>query len=125
MFTDKDVIYSYSRKQAIEDGVLVDASELAREAGFRFPVALTRSVWCECVEVPEGVTGQDETGRLWDILQMLRWAIKKSQGGESELLFELLVRNDNRQARTVRLKSHCGPGDEGEPVITIMRPDED
>ena len=125
MFTEEDVIYSYSRRQAIEDGVLVDASELAREAGFRFPVALTHSVWCECVKVPEGVAGQDETGRLWDILQMLRWAIKKSPGGECELFFELLVRNDDRKARTVRLKSLCGPGDDGEPVITIMQPDED
>jgi hypothetical protein len=27
--------------------------------------------------------------------------------------------------QTVLLKAVCGPGDEGEPVITIMLPDED
>jgi hypothetical protein len=25
----------------------------------------------------------------------------------------------------VRLKAVCGPGDQGEPVLTVMRPDED
>jgi hypothetical protein len=35
--------------------------------------------------------------------------------------------NDNRERTPplVRLKAVCGPGDEGEPVITVMMPDED
>jgi hypothetical protein len=36
------LIYSYTRAQAIADGVLVDVSELAREAGFRFPLLSPR-----------------------------------------------------------------------------------
>ncbi len=36
------VISVYTRAQAIEDGVLVDVSETAREAGFRIPVAVNR-----------------------------------------------------------------------------------
>lgn len=40
-----EVIHAYTRAQAIEDGVLVDLSDLAREAGFRFPVAVTLGVW--------------------------------------------------------------------------------
>ena len=51
--------------QAIADGVLIDATELAKEAGFRIPVAVTAGVWAECVAVPAGVADQDETGRLW------------------------------------------------------------
>ena len=57
-----DLIFSYTRAQAIEDGVLVDVTETAKEAGFRIPVALTQSVWAEYVAVPEGVEGQDEEG---------------------------------------------------------------
>ena len=64
IFENEEAIYSYTRQQAIEDGVLIDVSNLAKEAGFRFPVAFTRAVWSYNVEVPEGVTGQDETGRL-------------------------------------------------------------
>ena len=36
---------AYTRAQAIADGILVDVSETAREAGFNIPVALTRTVW--------------------------------------------------------------------------------
>src|SRR5437879_6332420 len=72
-----DVIYSYTRTQAIEDGVLVDVTPMAREAGFVYPVALTRAVWNRYVEVPEGVTGQDEIGRLWDIVWMCWLAARR------------------------------------------------
>ena len=41
---DAEVISCYTRKQAIEDGVLVDVSQTARECGFRHPVAVTARV---------------------------------------------------------------------------------
>lgn len=118
-----EVISVYTRKQAIEDGTLVDVSETAREAGIKFPVALTRSVWCEYVEVPTGVTGQDERGRLWDVVWMLRIAAARSEG--EQIYYRLYVRNNNRPPKLVTLKALCGPGDNGEPVITVMLPDED
>jgi hypothetical protein len=124
---DAEVISSYTRAQAIGDGVLVDVSEIAREAGIKFPVALTRAVWANYVEVPEGVVAQDQSGRLWDILWMLRRQIRRSQG--DTLRFQLYVRNHNHERLTrrdlVTLKAVCGPGDDGEPVVTIMLPDED
>jgi hypothetical protein len=124
---DAEVIYAYTRAQAIEDGVLVDVSETAREAGIKFPVALTRAVWVNYVEVPEGVVAQDESGRLWDILWMLRCQIRRSQG--DTLHFQLYLRNHNRERLTrrdlVTLRAVCGPGDNGEPVVTIMLQDED
>ena len=124
---DAEVISSYTRAQAIEEGVLVDVSEVAREAGIKFPVALTAAVFEEYVRVPGGVVAQDESGRLWDILWMLRCQIRRSQG--DTLHFQLYVRNHNRERLTrqdlVTLKAICGPGDDGEPVVTIMLPEED
>jgi hypothetical protein len=124
---DAEVIYAYTRAQALEDGVLVDVSEMAKEAGIKFPVALTATVYGKYVEVPDGVTGQDETGRLWDILWMFRCAASRCQG--DTLQFQLYVRSHNRERLDhrdlVTLKAVCGPGDQGEPVITIMLPDED
>ena len=38
-------ISTYTRAQAIEDGILVDVSDTACEAGFTIPVAVTRTVW--------------------------------------------------------------------------------
>ena len=125
-----ELIYAYSRKQAIEDGVLLDVSDTAKEAGFKLPVALTSAVWSNCVDVPVDVDGQDEQGRLWDILWMLHFAIKRAkQNGTQSCVqsFQLYVRNDNEIAEPplVTLKAVCGPGDDAEPVITIMLPHED
>jgi hypothetical protein len=119
-----EIIDAYSRAQAIEEGVLVDVSSVAREAGIRFPVAMTRTVWSKYVEVPEGVKCQDESGRLWDILWMFQ---AQARRGGNTLLFKLHVRNDNRERipPLVTLKAVCGPGDTPEPVITIMLPEED
>lgn len=117
-----EVIYGYSRGQAIEDGELVDVSDTAREAGFRFPVALTRAVWNAYVEVPRGVRLQDEAGRLWDILSMARFAIQRSRTAGDRLVFGVHVRNDNRDRTPPlrQLRLIVGPGDTAEPVMTIM-----
>jgi hypothetical protein len=122
-----DVIFAYTRKQAIEDGVLVDVTETAKDADFRIPVALTHAVWAGYVEVPKGVEGQDEKGRLWDILMMCRWGVERGNRVGSVLRFHLHVRNDNHEGEPplVTLKAVCGPDDNASPCITIMLPDED
>lgn len=121
---DWPVIFAYTRAQAIDDGVLVDVSEMAREAGFRYPVALTAAVWQAYVAVPEAVPWQDENGRLWDILTVLRVACSRYPE-TAELRFSVLVQNDSHPPRPVQLKACCGPGDQAEPVLTVMLPDED
>jgi hypothetical protein len=127
MFEDADLIHRYTRADALRDGVLIDVSAMAREAGFKFPVALTAAVWAKCVTVPPGVLGQDEAGRLWDVLTMLRFAVRGQSGGAREVRFGVHVRNDNRDRTPplVRLKAICGPGNDGEPVLTVMLPEED
>lgn len=121
------VIYSYTRAQAIADGVLVDVSGLAKEAGFKIPVAMTAATWETCVRVPEGITCQDETGRLWDVLSVLFFSIRGSRDNRNadEVRFAVSVRNNNEANEDVSLKALCGPGDNAEPVITIMLPNED
>jgi hypothetical protein len=120
------IIHTYSRRQAVEDGVLVDVSEIASEAGFCFPVALTQAVWNECVSVPagRGIDWQSEEGRLWDILWMLRCQIARSHGGGQELRFTVLVNNGDGPKPT-ELKAHCGPNDDLTPCITVLLPHED
>ena len=66
---------------------------------------------------------QDLQGRLWDMLTMFRHAAKRS-AGESLMLFDFLIQKEGKQ-ELVKVKAVCGPGDEGEPVITVMLPEED
>jgi hypothetical protein len=121
------VIYSYTRAQAVADGVQVEVTKTAAEAGIKFPVFLTRTVFDAYVAVPSGVTGQDEAGRLWDIVWMLRFAILRARAGVQRIPVALYVRNDNRAARLIKLIATCGPLDidDPQPAITVMMPDED
>ena len=122
-----EVIFSYTRSQAVADGVQVEVTKTAQEAGIRFPVFLTRAVYDAYVTVPPNVSCQDEAGRLWDILTMTRFAILRSRPGCDRLPVALYVRNDNRRPRLVRLTAACGPLDidDPQPAITVMLPDED
>ena len=129
----------YTRAQAIDDGVLIDVSETAREAGIVWPVALTAAVWMDCVawdEIAEkrkpDYTAQSESGRLWDVAWMasraIRAALRRGHDGHSPIAFQLFrIPREGRgmRPRLVALKLCIGPGDEGEPVITIMQPGED
>jgi hypothetical protein len=98
-----EVVYTYTRAQAVADGFQVEVSKVAAEAGIRFPVFLTRAVYDAYVTVPPGVIGQDEAGRLWDVLWLLRHAIRKAQPGQERLPFALYVRNDNHRPQLVKL----------------------
>jgi hypothetical protein len=122
-----ELIAVYTRAQAIEDGEQVEVSTVAREAGLRFPVFLTRAVYDEYVTVPTDAFGQDEAGRLWDIVWMLLHAIRQSPPGADRIAVSLYVRNDHRRPKLVRLVAVCGALDidDAQPAITVMLPGED
>jgi len=130
VFDDADIIHSYSRAQAIEDGELIDFSTLAGEAGFNYPVAVTRAVYEDCVlwteRDIEAEGPQDETGRMWDILTMLKHAISANRQAR---VVTFRVKRTPRvgfdSEEIVTLKAVVGPGDTLAPVITIMGQDED
>jgi hypothetical protein len=120
-------IFQYTRAMAIADGVLVDVSHMAKEAGYKYPVAMTQTAFLKCVKVPESLEGeQDEDGRLWDVLWMSRFRkiVPGSEG--TTATFEVLVQTrPNSEPELVTLKAICGPGDTAEPVVTMMMPWED
>src|SRR5262245_52947838 len=102
--------HAYTRAEALHDGVLIDISAVTREAGIRYPVALTRAVWERCVIVPPDALCQDEAGRLWDVAWVLACAVRRGATG-TEVRFGVHARNDNRERTQplVRLKAVCGP----------------
>ncbi|HOW59124.1 MAG TPA: hypothetical protein PLO78_05295 [Candidatus Omnitrophota bacterium] len=122
IFGEADVIFKYTRKQALEDGVLVDISELAKEAGIKFPVAVTQGVFSVLNETSS--PGQDLKGRAWDLLMVFRMTAKSSKGDEIHFA-PLFVMPGNPMAKPVRMWAKCGPGDEMEPCVTIMLEGED
>lgn len=115
-----DYVYKYTRKQAIEDGVLVDITAMSREAGFTIPVAMTSTMYHEYM-VPL-VEGQDVEGRIWDVLMVLRTTIKETNHTGNELKFEVII--VDMATKLVEFKAVISGGDSAEPVMTLMMPEE-
>ncbi|MFK0074654.1 DUF6573 family protein [Arthrobacter woluwensis] len=123
------IIHSYSRAQAIADGVLVDVGEAAEKHGFIVPVAMTSACWAEAVAWDQEPYLQDESARLDDVLLLAVLAASRSRVGRTSRLDFVVARVENGLGEMVptdlELSLVAGPGDAGEPVLTVMLRDED
>ena len=117
------VIFSYTRTQALEDGQLMDISEFAKEAGLKFPVAITNGVNALLNDTDQ--PGQSFKGRAWDMLMVLRYAIRSTKDTDTIYFSPLFNTRHHPAPKHHKLWAKCGPGDNGEPVITVMLIDED
>ncbi len=122
-----DVIYGYSRKQALEDGQLVDMTEWGSAAkgfhgGFTTPVAMTASVWAEVDRKPMPRL-QDVRGRAHDVLWMASLAVRSGLrsgrigDGGGRVPFQVIMQVGRQKKHTYYVD--LSGGDDGEPVVTI------
>jgi hypothetical protein len=120
IFSDCDIISTYSRAQAISDGVLVDiTTNYPNEARlFKFPVAFTQAVF-GLVEAVAKDNHDHQATVIWDILFM-SINFKSRILSESEHLFLVSI-----GGRDITLKVICSGGDNGEPVLTFLTKFED
>lgn len=122
-----DIIFKFSRADALAEGVLIDVSELASEAGFKLPVAVSDTLYHGCLTPPLELAkaGLSFEGRLWDTLSVLRYAIKTSPTTDRITFTVLFTMAPDTEPVPVELLAICSPGDSGEPVITIMTPSDE
>jgi hypothetical protein len=115
-----EAIFSYSRKQAIADGVLVDLSQFVEiKQLWKHHMACTDTVWA-IIEDAVRDAGNDLAGILWDISHMAMAAARVRGADVDIIFFKVIIGRTTHQ-----LKLHVGPGDDGEPVLTLMLPRED
>jgi hypothetical protein len=138
---DMKVIYSYTTKQAVEDGVLIKVdSGILTEIGIKFPVYLTDTVFRRYVEVPaDAKNHQNLEGRLFDLLYMFAIAAKQTDSSLLYYKFTCLLRQDattqanegksdlSRFQKEIKLKAVISAQDidDASPAIFIMLPSED
>jgi len=114
-----EVIYSYSRAQAIEDGVLVDLTQFETiRQHWKLQMACTDTVWT-AIENAVREHGKDYEGILHDISTVAKVAIRNGHGTDT-ILFTVIIGIAHKN-----LKLHIGSGDTGAPVLTLMLPNED
>ncbi|WP_420170737.1 DUF6573 family protein (plasmid) [Pseudomonas alloputida] len=125
---------SYTRAKAIESGDLIDVSDVARQTGFLFPVALSRAVMIDCVKwgVAEKnlkpAALQNEAGRLWDVLHLAYVAAKMPSSREARSVeyqvYRVPVEGLSLDPAAVRLRLTIGHDEGGRSVMTICFPEE-
>ena len=100
-----EVVSIYTRKQAIEDGELVDVSETseAKEAGFKIPVCVTRALWSKIEGYKQN--GQDIHGRLWDVcfLSVMQFRKDRAAGKDCRIIEFKIVFYEDRFPKTLWL----------------------
>jgi hypothetical protein len=125
-----DVISTYSRAQAIDDGVLIDlmqhteTAKLCREH-YKFPIACTAALW-ELIQqaISHPKHGNDLLGVLHDVLWMSRRNKKAVSNDGNTWLFQVIITGTgNKKIHTLKLV--FDQGDDEEPVLTLMIQGED
>ena len=124
-FDDAELIYSYTRKQALEDSILIDISQQAKESGFKIPAAVSDNLFHQYIKPPEGLEGEGQSarGRIHDVLHMLKVAIASNKN-ESMLFFDVLFLMRQGRHEKVSIYGEIGPDDDGHPCLTICLPED-
>ena len=113
---DAEIISSYSRAQAIADGVLCDVTGSEAADLFKFPAVITVALHSE-ISRGGGNEAATYNARLWDVFYMMTVAARQSGG--SDVFFTVKV-----GARNLKLRGNIGPGDDPAPVLTVGFPED-
>ena len=117
-----EVIFSYTRAQAITGRALIDVTPTAAEAGFRFPTAVAGGLMGAIETIPPQYSHEDVQGRLWDVLWLASLSARRAKPGCSRIAFEVILHIEGSTKNYQTLILDIGPGDTPEPVITIGFP---
>jgi hypothetical protein len=121
---DDVLIFAYTRKDALANGVLVDITKRAKEVGFSVPIAVTSAVWHRFIEIPNAVFQPMETERVRKMLLAL-CDVVLADWEKGKWFFPLRVESALGKASMVTLKGVLAKDDDGAFAFTVMLPDED
>ena len=135
-FEGFEMIYSYSRTQALADGVLMEMKE-AQRFGFKLQVVCTDRVWRSLIgntdpaqRTIKEVVGESLILRAAYLAAKTKMAMERAGVADAlpdRLDFHVLIEEDGEGPRDVQLYMLIHPDDDGsmKPVATIMYPDKD
>lgn len=121
---EKVVERQLTRAEAIEMGVLIDVSEEARKEGFHLPVAFSAAAWQKCIQGPvESKKFETIKERTRKTLAMLS-VCHEMFGFPNPVDFPNIVRTKDKFYTEGELVAGCSLDEFGEPVVTVILPEE-
>lgn len=130
-FDNMTVISTVTRQDLIDMGDMVIVPDaLRKEAGFKFEIGVTNNLWESAIALRgnDEENGQSIDGRIWDMLTMAKYAIRRQSDSTNRAYAEMIVQRfegGKSVMRTIEFIAHIGPGDDGAPVFTFMLPIDD
>lgn len=113
-----NLIFAYTRAQAIEDGVLNDVTELTKAVGILIPTAIACNCWAEAVGSDDPEEFQQ---RIYELISAVHIEIEKQKDIRSDTLqFAYLIEREGEEPTELDVFVNIGPGDNMEPVLTVM-----
>ena len=103
-----DLISTYTRQQAIDDGVLIDVTDTALQTGFKLNTVVTSAVFADFPDITP-------------LLLAFRLMIELSGNKEKDLLKEVFT---DSEGFNHEVWLHVGAGDTPIPVLTLMYPED-
>ena len=94
-----ELVYSYTKSEAIAVGEQIDITEIATEAGFKFPFFLTSGV-NNIIEESLNYGANSQEGVIWDILMVLKYHIRIEKAS-SLIFFKVVINWQNEQNKTL------------------------
>lgn len=117
LFDNKNIISCYTWDDAVRDGTFVEVTGLARNWGFNYPIAITRSVFSLC----EAETEYQTSNNIVRLLLNLKEVIQSMNKDVDKLSFKHIFDDKKIMVWTsIEGRSPQNP----EPVMTIYLPEE-
>lgn len=115
-----NIIYTYTRQQAIEDGVFVDVSEVARTIGFVIPVVITSSIYYAYIKKDD----EQETARRLDAFLLIMYKQIQEQKNKVDNFLKAKVCFDkDKETEVWAVVEGISPVDP-RPAMNIMLPED-
>ncbi|HZZ26706.1 MAG TPA: hypothetical protein VFE46_01760 [Pirellulales bacterium] len=104
---------------AVADGVLIDVSKTANQAGIQVPVFVSHWVWTVCLAAAGGETESAEERRLRMILNRLPLSVIEGKLYDVAP-FEVPITIGNDPPVLAELQACRNHDDAGQPIITVI-----
>jgi len=131
MENNAEVIFVYSRREALDDGVQVDANigdlaEVSRQH-YKFPVYMTAGVFNLLERAVDNAEACNDFKGVWHDILWMSHASGRAVSPQRREFQVIITTGPGLKEHIYDLAAECGPMDfdDPTPVVTIMLRDED
>lgn len=119
--TMDNYIYTYTRQDAISDGVFVDVTEQAKKAGFKIPVAITTNLFSTFIR---SANSEEDTARRLEVFlnQMHTEVLIKADKDDSMMTTKIYF--DDKTPTDVWAVIEAQSPSDPSPAMTILLPED-